>query len=155
MFTGTDTAGHLGLWVTDGTVGGTQELTGVALASSTGLDPSEMTVFNNEVLFNGVDASGLSGLWVTDGTVGGTHELVAGAGGASDPAGLNPTNITVYNGEVLFSGLDASGDMNLWVSEGAAAGTHELTGVVGADAGGLAPSDLTVYNGEVLFRGLD
>ena len=155
LFTGTDTAGHLGLWVTNGTAGGTTELTGVASASSTGLDPSDMTVFNNEVLFNGVDANGLSGLWVTDGTVGGTHELVAGAGGASDPAGLNPTNITVYNGEVLFSGLDASGDMGLWVSNGTAAGTHELTGITGADPSGLAPSDLTVYNGEVLFRGLD
>jgi ELWxxDGT repeat protein len=114
-----------------------------------------MTAFNNEVLFNGVDANGLSGLWVTDGTVGSTHELVAGAGGASDPAGLNPTSITDYNGEVLFSGLDASGDMGLWVSDGTAAGTHELTVIVGADTAGLAPSDLTVYNGEVLFRGLD
>jgi ELWxxDGT repeat protein len=155
LFTGTDTAGDLGLWVTNGTAGGTHELTGIGSASSTGLDPTEMTVFNNEVLFNGVDANGLSGLWVTDGTVGGTHQLFAGAGGASDPAGLNPTNITVYNGEVLFSGLGASGDMNLWVSDGTAGGTHELTGVVGADSAGLAPSDLTVYNGEVLFRGLD
>ncbi len=155
LFTGTDTAGHLGLWVTNGTAGGTTELTGVASASSTGLDPSDMTVFNNEVLFNGVDASGLSGLWATDGTVGGTQELVAGAGGAADPPGLNPTNITVYNGEVLFSALDASGAMGLWVSNGTAGGTHELTGITGANASGLAPSDLTVYNGEVLFRGLD
>ena len=155
LFTGTDTAGHLGLWVTNGTVGGTQELTGIVSASSTGLDPTDMMVFNNEVLFNGVDANGLSGLWVTNGTVGGTHEVFAGAGGASDPFGLNPTDITAYNGEVLFSGLDASGDMNLWVSDGTAVGTQELTGVVGADSAGLAPSDLTVYNGEVLFRGLD
>jgi hypothetical protein len=46
--------------VTNGTAGGTQELTSVASASSTGLDPSDMTVFNNDVLFNGVDANGLS-----------------------------------------------------------------------------------------------
>ncbi len=143
LFTGANTAGHLGLWVTDGTVAGTQELTSIVGASTTGLDPSDMTVFSNEVLFNGVDANGLSGLWVTDGTVGGTHELLAG-GGASDPAGLNPTNITVYNNEVLFSGLDASGDMGLWVSDGTAAGTHELTGIAGADSSGLGPSDLTV-----------
>ena len=155
LFAGSDTAGHLGLWVTNGAVAGTQELTGVAGASTTGLDPSDMVVFNNEVLFNGVDANGLSGLWATDGTVGGTHELVPGAGGVSDPAGLNPTNITVLNGEILFSGLDASGDMGLWVSDGTAAGTHELTGITGADSSGLAPGDLTVLNGEVLFRGLD
>ena len=114
-----------------------------------------MIVFNNEVLFNGVGANGLSCLWVTDGTIGGTHELVLGAGGASDPAGLNPTDITVFNGEILFSGLDASGDLGLWVTNGSAASTQELTGITGADPSGLAPSDLTVYNGEVLFRGLD
>ncbi|MGC2784541.1 MAG: hypothetical protein WA397_12065, partial [Roseiarcus sp.] len=155
LFAGSDTAGHLGLWVTNGAVAGTQELTGVAGASTTGLDPSDMVSFNNEMLFNGVDANGLSGLWATDGTVGGTHELVPGAGGVSDPAGLNPTNITVLNGEILFSGLDASGDMGLWVSDGTGAGTHELTGITGADSSGLAPGDLTVLNGEVLFRGLD
>ena len=125
LFTGTDAAGNLGLWVTNGTVGGTQELSGVASAASTGLDPTDMTAFNNEALFNGVDINGLVGLWVTDGTVGGTHELVPGAGGASDAAGLNPTNITVYNGKLLFSGLDASGNMGLWVSDGTAAGSHE------------------------------
>jgi ELWxxDGT repeat protein len=155
LFTGANTAGHLGLWVTNSTAGGTHELTGVASASSTGLAPSDMTVFNSKVLFNGVDANGLSGLWVTDGTVAGTHELVPGAGGALDPPGLNPTDVTVYTGKVLCSCLDASGDMNLWVLDGTAAGTHELTGIVGANSAGLAPSDLTVYNGEVLFRGLD
>ncbi len=86
LFTGSDTAGHLGLWVTDGAVAGRQELTSIAGVSTTGLDPSDMIIFNNEVLFNGVDANGLSGLWATDGTVGGTHELVPGAGGASDLA---------------------------------------------------------------------
>ena len=45
--------------------------------------------------------------------------------------------------------------MGLWVSNGTAAGTHELTGITGADSSGLAPSDLTVLNGEILFRGLD
>ena len=92
---------------------------------------------------------------MTDGTVGGTHELVAGAGGASDPAGLNPTDIAVVDSEIVFSGLDASGGMGLWVSNGTPAGTHELTGITGADPSGLAPSDLMVLNGEILFRGLD
>ena len=154
LFNGTDTASHLGLWVTNGTAAETHELNGVTAASMTGLDPTDMSVFNNEVLFNGVDANGLSGLWATDGTAGGTHELLAGGSG-SNPVGLNPTDLTVYNGKVLFSGLDASGDMGLWGSDGTAAGTLELTGIAGADSSGLAPSDLTVFNGEVLFRGFD
>ena len=60
------------------------ELTGITAAATTGLDPTDMTVFNNEVLFNGVDAASLSGLWVTNGTVAGTQELVAGAPRTSD-----------------------------------------------------------------------
>jgi hypothetical protein len=85
LFNGADTAGNLGLWTTDGTAGGTKELIppAGAGAAATGLNPTDMTVFKNEVLFNGADASGLSGLWATDGTAGGTHELVAEATGAS------------------------------------------------------------------------
>ena len=45
--------GHLGLWVTNGTAAGTQELTGVAGASTTGLAPSDIIVFNNEVCSTG------------------------------------------------------------------------------------------------------
>ena len=32
----------------------------MAAASTTGIDPTDMLVFNNEVLFNRVDADGLS-----------------------------------------------------------------------------------------------
>ena len=89
LFNDVDSSGLSGLWVTDGSTGGTHELTGISEIDPThGLNPTDLTVFGSEVLFNGVDASGLSGLWVTDGTAGGTHELVAGAGGAKDPLGL-------------------------------------------------------------------
>ena len=42
-----------------------------------------------------------------------------------------------FNGEAVFSGLDADGDIGLWVTNGTAAGTHELTGINGANPGGL------------------
>ena len=102
-----DTAGNHGLWTTDGTAQGTQELTSVNGAATTGLNPTDLTVFNGEVLFNGADANGLSGLWMTDGSAGGTHELLAGTGGASPTAGLDPTDMTVFGSEILFSGLDS------------------------------------------------
>ena len=75
LFQGVDSSGHAGLWETDGTVAGTFELTGIAGAPSTGLDPAELAPLNaNEAMFNGLDKSGLSGLWETDGTAAGTHE---------------------------------------------------------------------------------
>ncbi len=152
--------GHLGLWTTDGTAGGTKELIPAAGAgaAATGLNPTDMTVFDGEVLFNGADANGLSGLWATDGTAGGTHEVIAEAAGAS--SGLDPTDMTVFGSEVLFSGVDANGLSGLWVTDGTAGGTHELlaeaTGATAAkDPHGLNPTDLTVFNGEVFFNGLD
>ena len=154
LFNGEDTAGNFGLWTTDGTAGNTQELTPIGAVAATGLNPSDMTVFNGQVLFNGVDANGLNGLWITDGTAGGTLELVAGAGGASDPSGLNPTDLFVFKGEVFFSGVDASGDTGLWETDGTAGGTHELL-VSGANAAGISPSDFTVFDGQLVFRGLN
>jgi len=78
-----------------------------------------------------------------------------------------PSNI------VLFVGYDASDDFGLWVTDGTAAGTHELTGIVGAGKGadsvGAAESfvDLdhtppfvtanlfTLSSGEAWFGGYD
>ena len=62
-----------GLWVTDGTAGGTRELAGIAGTDPThGLNPTDLTVLGGEALFSGLDADGDIGLWVTDGTAGGT-----------------------------------------------------------------------------------
>jgi ELWxxDGT repeat protein len=62
-------SGQSGLWVTDGSAGGTFEVGG-----TNGLSPSFLTVFGNEVLFNGT-SGGVSGLWATNGTAAGTHLL--------------------------------------------------------------------------------
>src|SRR5437660_12762049 len=46
----------------------------------------------------------------------------------------------------LFNGLDAAGKHGLWESDGTTAGTHEITGIKGANSNGVAPSDLTVLS---------
>ena len=157
LFQGVDSSGQTGLWETDGTTTGTFELTGIAAAFPTGLYPVNLTPINaNEVLFNGVDKGGLSGLWETDGTAAGTHELTGIARAATTAPGLYPGNLTVYGGQVLFAGYDLAGDVGLWVTTGTAAGTHELTGIAGADIWtGLCPSGFTVYNNLVFFAGND
>jgi hypothetical protein len=43
----------------------------------------------------------------------------------------------------------------LWVTNGTAAGTHELTGIKWADPNGLSPTDFAVLKNEVLFEGYD
>jgi ELWxxDGT repeat protein len=159
LFDGRDASGDQGLWVSDGTVTGTYELTGIIGANSGGLYPHDLTVFNSEMLFDG-DDPGISGgvaavdtLWVTNGTAAGTHEVANISGAAAD--GLIPQDMTVFNGEVLFEGRSANDNFGLWVTDGTGTGTHEITGINGASTSGLNPSGLTVFNGEVLFEGTD
>jgi hypothetical protein len=60
----------------------------------------------------------------------------------------------------VFSGLDASDHINLWVTDGTAAGTNELT-PAGAyyygllDIGGGVSPDFTALGGRILFEGVD
>jgi ELWxxDGT repeat protein len=56
---------------------------------------------------------------------------------------------------VLFAGFDASGNNALWVTDGTAAGTHELSGITGAHAGGngVDPSDIVALNRGAAFIG--
>jgi ELWxxDGT repeat protein len=147
-----ETSNHQDLWVTDGTAAGTHPITASG-ASPGGLGPSSFVAFNDEVLFKGVDANGSQGLWVTDGTTAGTHELTGINGAYLGASGLDPLGPVVVNGEVVFSGVDAADTIGLWVTDGTAAGTHELTGIAGADGtGGLDPFGLTAFGGKVLFQ---
>jgi ELWxxDGT repeat protein len=159
--------GGNGLWVSDGTEPGTHELTGISGANPN-LDASNFAVFNGQVLFSGLDSTdGNYSLWITDGTAGGTHELTGISGAFSggifvdvlNNYGHKPLNFAVLNGQALFDGLNTSSIVGLWVTNGTAAGTHELTGIRGAYSGGLffdsSPPDFTTFNGEVLFTGTD
>jgi ELWxxDGT repeat protein len=69
-----------------------------------------------------VDATGDYGLWATDGTVSGTKKLT-GINGAY-ARGLDPDNTIIFNGRPAFSGVDASGNNGLLVSNGTAGGTY-------------------------------
>jgi len=69
--------------------------------------------------------------------------------------GLSPTDITVLGAQVLFAGVDSSGDVGLWTSDGAAAGTVELTSIAGASSAGVAPADLTVFGSDARFSGIN
>ncbi|MCK1554440.1 cadherin-like domain-containing protein [Bradyrhizobium sp. 177] len=163
LFEGIDANNTAGLWVTDGTAPGTHELTGINGANPGGLSPRYITVFDGKILFSGFNANGAIGLWVTDGTAAGTHEL-NGIGGAN-PGGLfsnfTDPDFTAFKGQVLFNGVNVSGAKGLWVTDGTAAGTHEVTGISGANIvgvnlanpAGVNPRSMIVFGDEVLFFG--
>jgi ELWxxDGT repeat protein len=102
------------------------------------------------VLFSGYDANGNNALWVTDGTASGTHALSPIAGGYAGTTGIFPQSITAFGGLALFQGEDAAGVQGLWVTDGTAPGTHELTGIAGANSRGLFSFVLQDFNFAVL-----
>jgi ELWxxDGT repeat protein len=62
-------------------------------------------------------------------------------------SGLSPSNVVVVNGQVLFSGLDSSGSLGLWTTNGTAGGTQELAPISNVSLIGVAPFDLTAIGG--------
>jgi ELWxxDGT repeat protein len=122
LFNGTDASGNQGLWVTNGTAAGTYELLAPGFPP-TNLYPSELTVFKGKVYLNGgaqLWQSMWGNLWFTDGTGAGTHGVPVAT---ANWQGLNPTDLTVFNDEMLFNGVDSDFKHGLWVSDGTAIGT--------------------------------
>ncbi len=142
IFNGTDSlvgANGNGLWLTDGTAGGTSEVGGanngvtssITNASPNGLSPQTIVAFGGKALFFGVDAADFTGLWVSDGTTGGTLELggLENGGIVGKATNLSPSNFGAFNNSVLFDGYDANGFHGLWISDGTSGGTTELGGL--------------------------
>ena len=159
MFAGYDASGNNGLWVSDSTIPGTYELTGIANANTAAFDPFNFTQFNGMVLFEGTDANNSLGLWLSNGTAAGTSE-VATVGAPNTLIGKDSgaDNIAVVTGPAgqlaLFNAQERSGNYGLWVTDGTAAGTQELN-IKGASPSGIDPLWLTSYGNEAVFDGVD
>uniref|UniRef100_UPI0025D15636 hypothetical protein n=1 Tax=uncultured Rhodoblastus sp. TaxID=543037 RepID=UPI0025D15636 len=136
VFTGIDMTGAEGLWITDGTDAGTHEF---FRESGFFFRVGDIVCFDNKILFN----DGKGSLSISDGTAAGTHALIGIVGAASNGLSLGPSDMTVFNNEVLFNGYNASRKQGLWVTDGTAAGTHELSGISGANAS-LNPQHISV-----------
>ena len=125
-FEGKDASGNVGLWETDGTAAGANELV-------PGLIASNMTAYGNAVYFTGTDG----GLWKTDGTPGGTIEI-AGAP-ASSIGQFDPVS-NLFSGDTLYLAGDT---YNM-----TAPGPNTYPGGFNFD-----PSSFDVVNGKLLFSG--
>lgn len=152
------------LWVSDGTAAGTVEIgghgnkgiTGANAAKDGGLFWSgsiaypDFTVLNHKALFVGYDSHGHVGLWSTDGTAKGTVE-VGGLGNAGIKGGLrldgtsNP-DFTVYGDVAVFHAYDGSNHSGLWVTDGTAKGTHEISTPDFGSPNSVEGPDFTVFN---------
>jgi len=130
-------------------------------------DPIDITPVNDALIFNGLSASGSTQttLWVSGGNPAGETDSVNQSlaseivGAATSGQGLNPSNLTAFDGNVYFNGTDAEGQQGLWElasSDGAyivynpeaenstfvTASGFELTGIANASPGGVDPQNM-------------
>ena len=159
-----------GIWLTDGSPGGTTEVGGVSPGPNksspfiggnpVGLDPQAYVAFGAKALFTGLDASNFSGVWSTDGTVGGTVELGGLGNGQIVGRGVNwsPSNFAAFNASVLFNAYDSSGGgqsyKGLWITDGTTAGTVEIGGLQNAAIFDSNASSFVAIN-EINLGGLE
>lgn len=153
-----------GLWKSDGTAAGTVRI-GSAM-------PYQMTVVGDTLYFSADD--GITGfeLWKTDGTVAGTglvKDIYPGMAWESYPNSSYPRHLMALGARrLLFFAWTADVGVELWSSDGTAAGTRLVKDIWPGEYGssGLMPEDsddlygqgaplFTEYQGKLWFVGCD
>ncbi|MBD3162651.1 MAG: hypothetical protein GF346_09790 [Candidatus Eisenbacteria bacterium] len=144
IFEGQDDSGDRELWVSDGTIPGTELLKNINPTESSSIH--DLTAAGAFVFFRANDGVHGSELWITDGTTNGTM-MVADLNPGSDGSGV--TSITALGTEVVFSAQETIGDAELYKSDGA---TITQIGDLDPGAGGSYPSNLVEVDGWVYFN---
>lgn len=116
---------HNQLWISDGTDAGTYMLN----AFKTGTDVRGFTELNGKLYFAANDDVHGYELWVTDGTVAGTQMVVDINTNAATNGIYIATEMrlfTLMNDKLYFLADDGTHGIEMWASDGSAAGTHML-----------------------------
>ena len=140
------------LWVSDGTTRGTRQVADL-VPGADGSFPRDLVAAGDAVYFfaanppGSVDAAG-EGLYRSDGTRRGTVR-VSDLSGASEARSLE-----VADGKLFFVAYRPETGTELWVSEGTAETTHEVTDLRPGPRGSL-PQNLKTVGGTVIFAADD
>jgi ELWxxDGT repeat protein len=170
------------LWTSDGSTAGTHLVKDVNPGSASSApayypvpfitNPPQMVVSGGILYFVADDGVHGNELWASDGRAASTHlvrDINPGSTSSpivNPPPGLpttsvlvnssNPSWLTDVNGKLYFTANDGVHGVELWTSDGTAAGTHLAADVLpGSDAVGnhysSDPQNLTVSGGKLFF----
>lgn len=138
-FTGTDAEHGDELWKTDGTAEGTALLMDITPGSAATHFESFRVV--DDLLYFVATTPGHKSLWRTDGSEAGTLELFSQDGEVEDA----DMNLTAFGNQMFFL---SPTDRSLWVTNGAANGTHLVAPEFLA---GTESIELTAFKGKLYF----
>ena len=159
IYDGVDPSTYTQLYISSQTSLGATEISPSNAATnadnSIGFLPENFVRYNGLIYFSGATTgpSSTTQLWQTNGTTAGT--VIVGPVAGASTKGLDPTNLIVENGKLLFEGVNTAGNYDLWTSDGTAAGTVDLGTIAGAYSGGIEFSNPAQFQGKILFNGVD
>jgi ELWxxDGT repeat protein len=150
------------LWKSNGTAAGTVLVKDIDQRLGRSSNPDKLTNVNGTLFFTANE--GLKGieLWKSNGTAAGTV-LVKDIRAQYDSYGFglssNPDKLTNVNGKVYFTAQEGVNGIELWKSDGTAAGTVLVKDIYSGISQGFAnssrPDYLTNVNGTLFFKAIE
>ena len=144
------------LWKSDGTSVGTVLVKDINPGDFFASNPQHLTAYNGKLIFLANDGTNGLELWSSDGTAAGTTLLknVAAFSSSGFPSssiltGADSPLFTEHNGLLYFIAADAS-NKELWRTDGTAAGTFKVSGVLSASPH-FSGFELTSIGGSLYF----
>jgi trimeric autotransporter adhesin len=140
------------LWVTDGTEAGTKIVKDI-YAGALSSNPQYFMQLNNTLFFFAQTAANGLELWKSDGTDAGTvlvKDINPGTA-SSFYKSTSKTPSAVLNNQLFFVADNGTQDMELWKTDGTAAGTVLVKDIVSGSSGSY-PSLFTVFNNKIFME---
>ena len=138
------------LWVSDGTSAGTTLLADINPGAA-GSNPNNLFTANGALYFFATDATGVS-RFMRLASIGANVEVLAAL--SPQPLSLiyacTQGNSAVLGKQIFFPANDGQSGLELWTSDGTAAGTH-LVADIAAGSSDSYPCNLTVFNSRLFF----
>jgi ELWxxDGT repeat protein len=141
------------LWTSDRTVAGTTFLKDIRPGSSSS-QISNMTGMDGLLYFTANDGVHGIELWRSNGTASGTvmvRDIRIGSV-QDQPGSSDPQELTPINGVLYFTADDGKNGVELWRTNGTAAGATKISELV-SGLGSTRPTGLTAWNNSLLFSG--